>query len=65
MIRNDDELILAQKAIENLQRILIQARKTHTHEEYRALSEPILIELQQRQDDVLAYLAQTQEVAPS
>jgi len=63
MIRNDEELLLAQKAIANLEKILIQARKTHSTDDYRILSAPILLELQQRQDEVLAYFAQSLEEA--
>ena len=58
MMHNEKDLWLAQKAIENLISILIQAKKTHSADDYRVLSAPILIELQQRQDEVVAYLAQ-------
>ncbi len=59
MIRNDEQLMMAQKAIENLQKILVEARKVHSNTEYRALSEPVLLEIQQREQDILDYLSKT------
>ena len=65
MIHNEKELQLSQKAIENLIFILTQAKKTHSADDYRVLSAPILIELQQRQDEVIDYLAQASEAVPA
>lgn len=59
MIRSDEQLLLAQKAIENLQKILVEARKVHSNAEYRALSEPVLLEIQQREQDIFDYLSKT------
>ena len=59
MIRNDEQLVVAQKAIENLQKILVEARKVHSNAEYRALSEPVLLEIQQREQDIFDYLSKT------
>jgi len=59
MIRNDEQLMMAQKAIENLQKILVEARKVHSNAEYRALSEPVLLEIQQREQDIFDYLSKT------
>jgi hypothetical protein len=39
--------------------------KTHNPMEYRALSEPILLELQQREQEILDYLSQAEEPTPS
>ena len=61
MIHNEKELRVTQKAIENLISILIQTKKTHSADDYQVLSAPILIELQQRQDEVIVYLAQATE----
>lgn len=55
MIRNDEQLMTAQKAVENLQKVLLEARKVHSNAEYRALSEPVLLEIQQREQDILDY----------
>ena len=57
MIRNDEQLMMAQKAIENLQKILVAARKVHSNAEYRALSETVLLEIQQREQDIFDYLS--------
>jgi len=59
MIRNDEQLQLAQEAVRNLQHVLVNARKVHTPVEYRAMSEPILLELQQREQEILTYLSST------
>jgi hypothetical protein len=59
MIKNDEQLSKAQQAIVNLQKILLEARKVHSPQEYRAMSEPILIEMQQREQEILNYLSMT------
>ena len=64
MIRNDEQLMKAKEAVRNLELILEKARKVHSPTEYRAMSEPILIELQQRENDIIRYLSLTEtEVA--
>lgn len=62
MIRTDQELRTAQESIANLQGILLAARKVHDANEFRSLSEPILLELQQRQQEILEYLSRTDAV---
>lgn len=57
MIKTDEQLKSAQSAVRNLEQILERARKTHQVREYRAMSEPILLELQQRELDILKYLS--------
>ena len=57
MIENDDQLRLAQGAVQNLQQVLLAARRAHTPEEYRQMSAPILLEIQQREQAILTYLA--------
>jgi hypothetical protein len=56
VIQTDDQMLVAQQCIDNLRRILLAARKTHSGRDYARLSEPILLELQQREQDVLEYL---------
>ena len=64
MIRNDEQLMKAKEAVRNLELILEKARKVHSPSEYRAMSEPILIELQRRENDIVRYLSLTEtEVA--
>jgi len=57
MIESDEQLQAAQEAVHNLQQVLLVARKVHTATEYRLLSEPILLELQQREQEILTYLS--------
>ena len=59
MIQNDEQLRAAQQAIFNLEKVLLEARKVHSAREYRAMSEPILLEIQQREQEVLSYLVST------
>ncbi len=59
MIKNDEQLRTAQQAIFNLEKVLLEARKVHPEAEYRAMSEPILLEIQQREQEILSYLATT------
>ena len=59
MIENDQQLRMAQEAIGNLQKVLLAARKVHNANEYRLLAEPILLELQQREQDILEYLSRS------
>ena len=37
----------------------LAARKVHTPAEYQAMAEPILLELQQREQEILTYLSRT------
>ena len=59
MIQNDDQLRAAQEAIANLQKVLLAARKVHSPQEYQLLSEPMLLELQRREQDILEYLSRS------
>ncbi len=56
MIRTDQELRVAQECIANLERVLAEARRSHSPAQYQALSAPILLELQQRHEEIVAYL---------
>jgi hypothetical protein len=57
VIENDDQLKIAQEAVRNLQQILLAARRVHSEVEYRAMSEPVLLEIQQREQAILDYLS--------
>jgi hypothetical protein len=57
VIKNDDQLKTAQEAVRNLQQVLLAARRVHAEAEYRAMSEPILLEIQQREQAILDYLS--------
>jgi hypothetical protein len=54
-------MLLAQKCTDNLRRVLLEARKVHSPHDYARLSEPILLELQQREQEILEYLSRDTE----
>lgn len=56
MIRDDRELAVAQDGVRAVQLILQAARKVHPPEMYLMMSEPILAELRERVEYILAYL---------
>ena len=57
MIKNDEQLKKAKEAVGNLELILEKARKVHSPSEYKAMLESILIELQQRENEIIQYLS--------
>jgi hypothetical protein len=57
MIQTDDQMLLAQQSVTNLRSILLQTRKVHSSQDYLRLAEPILLEVQQREQDILDYLS--------
>ncbi len=57
MIENDEQLKKAKEAVRNLELVLEKARKVHSPSEYKAMSEPILMELQQRENEIIQYLS--------
>ena len=59
MIETDEQMHAAQQAVLNLKKVLLEARKVHSPQDYRRLAEPILLELQQREQEILEYLTTT------
>ncbi len=57
MIETDEQMQAAQEAVLGLKKVLLEARKVHSPQDYRRLAEPILLELQQREQEILDYLA--------
>ena len=57
MIQTDDQMLLAQQCIANLRRILLEARKVHSRQDYARMAQPILLEVQQREQEILEYLS--------
>ncbi len=57
VIQTDDQVLLAQQCVANLRRILLEARKVHSARDYLRLSEPILLDVQQREQEILEYLS--------
>lgn len=57
MIQTDEQMLLAQQCVGNLRTVLLQARKVHSPQDYSRLAEPILLEIQQREQEILEYLS--------
>ena len=57
MIQTDDQMLMAQQSIANLSRVLLEARRVHSRQDYVRLAEPILLEVQQREQEILEYLS--------
>jgi hypothetical protein len=57
VIQTDEQMLLAQQCIADLRTVLLKARKVHSSLDYTRLAEPILIEIQQREQDILEYLS--------
>ena len=65
MIKTDDQMLLAQQCTANLRRILLEARKVHSRQDYARMAEPILLEIQQREQEILEYLSRDLEPVAS
>jgi hypothetical protein len=50
-------MLLAQQCIGNLRTILVEARKVHSQQDYVRMAAPILLEVQQREQEILEYLS--------
>ena len=61
VIQIDDEMLLAQQCVANLRRVLLEARKVHPRRDYTRMTEPILLEIQQREQEILEYLTRDLE----
>lgn len=57
MIMSDDQLHQTQQDIQTIWRFLEVARATHAPLDYQRLAAPYLLQLQERQQDVVEYLA--------
>jgi hypothetical protein len=62
MIETPEQYERAEEAVSKLKGFLLAARRTHTAAAYRALSAPILRELQERERDILVYLSQSPDM---
>jgi hypothetical protein len=61
MIQTDDQMLLAQQCVGNLRRVLLEARRVHSRQDYVRLAEPILLEIQAREQEILEYLSRDLE----
>ena len=57
MIQTDEQMLLAQQCVGNLRTVLLEARKVHSQQDYTRMAEPILLEIQQREQEILEYLS--------
>ena len=57
MIQTDDQMLVAQQCVGNLRSVLLEARKVHSRQDYARMAEPILLEVQQREQKILEYLS--------
>jgi hypothetical protein len=57
VIQTDDQMLLAQRCIANPRSILQVARKVHSRQDYTRMAQPILLEVQQRAQEILEYLS--------
>ncbi len=55
MIHTDEQMQSAQQAVMNLQAVLLEARRVHSSRDYRRLAEPIVLEIQRREQEILEY----------
>jgi len=55
--------VIQTECIANLRRILLEARKVHSQRDYTRMAEPILLEIQQREQEILEYLSRDLEQA--
>ena len=61
MIQTGDQMLVAQQCIGNLRRVLLEARRVHSRQDYARLAEPILLEIQAREQEILEYLSRDLE----
>jgi hypothetical protein len=54
-------MLLAQQCVANLRRILLESRKVHSRQDHARMAEPILLEVQQREQDIFEYLSRDLE----
>ena len=57
MIETEDQMLVAQQCVANLRKVLLEARKVHSPQDYSRLAEPILLEVQRREQEIYEYLS--------
>ena len=50
-IETEDQMLLALQCVANLRKVLVEARKVHSQQGYIRLAEPVLLEIQQREQE--------------
>ena len=62
MISHDEELHQAETAVQKLRRFLERVRQTHVRADYERLAAPYLLQIQDRQQEILSYLSTRPEM---
>ena len=62
VIRTGEQMLHAQQCIGSLRRILLEVRKVHSRQDYARMAEPILLEVQQREQEILEYLSRDRDL---
>ena len=57
MIQTDDQMPLVHESAANLRIILLETRKVHSRREYARMADPVLLEVQQREPEILEYFS--------
>ncbi len=65
MIRTDEQMLQAQQCVANLRQVLLAARKSHSATDYALLARPVLLEVQQREQEILEYLSSAEQLLAS
>ncbi len=60
-MQTDDQVLTAEQCIGNLKRVLSEARRVHSRQDYVRMAEPILLEIQAREHEILEYLSRDLE----
>lgn len=63
MIKSDEQLHQAQADIQTMWHFLETARQTHAPLDYQRLAGPYLLQLQERQQDIVEYLSRQPALA--
>ncbi|MBM3757441.1 MAG: hypothetical protein FJW38_26090 [Acidobacteria bacterium] len=61
MVRTDEQMLQAQQCVANLRQVLLAARKSHAAADYAVMSRPVLLEVQQREQEILEYLSSSEQ----
>lgn len=61
MIIDEEQLHQAQSGVQKMWRFLEAARRTHLALDYERLAPPYLVQIQQRQQEILEYLSMKSE----
>ncbi len=64
VIETGEQMLLARQCTDNLGRVLLEARKVHSRQDYSRMAEPILLEIQRREQETLEYQPGGKRLSP-